>query len=81
MQPATVGPENGQAALQQQRHDPEQLPEGSREKLHRRWYAAFIHIADRKRFPGKEHRRQAHQHRPAQIARQGIPARRHGWQG
>jgi len=67
--------------LQQQRHDPQQLPEGSREKLHGGWNAAFIHIADRKRFPGKEHRRQAHQHRAAQIARQVVPARRHGRQG
>ena len=81
MQPAPLRLENRQAALQQQRHDPQQLPEGPREKLHRRWDAAFIHVADRQRFPGKEHGRQAHQHRAAQIARQAIPARHHGRHG
>jgi hypothetical protein len=57
------------------------LPEGSREKLHRRWDAAFIHITDRKCLSGEQHGGEAHQQRAAQIAGQVIKARHHGDEG
>ena len=68
MQPAPIGLENAKPRLQQQGHDPKQLPEGTREKLHRRWDATLIHVADGQGLTGKKHGSQAHQQRAAQIA-------------